>query len=594
MKIHPSIKRFLAYAKPYRWAVAGATLAGILKFNIPVVFPLVLKEIVDHLVSAPAVDFAKINKLMLSVLALYVVWYFASYFRSFWADRTSQRMTFDIRYDLYMHLQGMSLDFYEKRRVGSVTSRLLADISIAQNFIGAAVTNTIMDLTTLAFIAVILFFQNWQLAIVALSIIPIYAVLNSRFQRRIKRTSQLAQEKMETISADVHERLGALPVIQSFTREKTEEKRFFHATRDYLEFLLANVRNNALALSIIGFLTLIAPVMVVWYGVLQVGTGALTPGGLVAFYAYLGMLYTPLNRLTELNIMVANSRSAIERIFEIFDTAPSLDTSRSTAEPEKVEGRVTFEHVQFGYDKHRPLLSDISLDIAPGMTVALIGRSGSGKTTLAKLIPRFYDVTSGKILIDGIDSRDLSLRALRRHIAFVLQEPVLFSGTVAENLRYGRKLASNEDIVKAAQQAHAHEFIMNLPDGYDTLIGERGITLSGGQKQRMALARAFLKDAPILILDEATSALDSESENAIRKACIELMRGRTTFVIAHRLSTIKSADLIAVLDRGRIVQLGNHAQLIQDTNGLYRSLYLEQYAPEVHVPSTQQAPATTH
>lgn len=580
MRIDPSIKRFLAYAKPYRWAVVGATLAGILKFNIPVVFPLVLKEVIDHLVTAPQIEFKKINTLMMSVLALYVVWYFASYFRSFWADRTSQRMTFDIRYDLFNHLQGMSLDFFEKRRVGAVTSRLLADIATAQNFVGAAVTNTIMDLTTLAFISVILFYQNWRLAVVALSIIPIYAILNSRFQRRIKRTSQLAQEKMETISADVHERLTALPMIQSFTREKTEERRFFHATRDYLNFLLANVHNNALALSIIGFITLIAPVIVVWFGVLQVVAGNLSPGGLVAFYAYLGMLYTPLNRLTELNIMVANSRSAIERIFEIFDTAPSIDTSRSVTDLKHVSGNVQFVNVGFGYDTRRPLLHDINMDIPKGTTVALVGRSGAGKTTIAKLIPRFYDVTAGKILIDGFDSRDVPLRDLRRQIAFVLQEPILFSGTVSENLRYGRKFSTDEEIILAAKQAHAHDFILNLPDGYDTLIGERGITLSGGQKQRLALARAFLKDAPILILDEATSALDSESENAIRRACIELMKGRTTFVIAHRLSTIKSADLIAVLDGGRIVQMGKHEALLEDTTGLYHALYLEQYAPE--------------
>lgn len=575
--IDPTLRRFLSYARPYRWWIVLAAVSGLLKFNLPLVFPLALKHVVDALVSPPF-DSAAIERWMWITVIVYLAWIIFSYLRSYVADRISQKMIFDLRHEFFLHLQQLSLDFYERRAVGSVASRLLGDIQIAQNFVGAAFVSTVMDLSTVIFIAVILLLQDAQLALVALLVLPVYTLLYRYFQRRIKHTSQLAQSKMEEIAGSVTEQLAATPIVQAYTREKTQEKRFFRHTRDHLSYLLKNVRNNAMAVTSVGFITGIAPVFVVWYGAHRVMDGELTTGGLVAFYAYLGMFYGPLNRLTEMGILMANSRSAMERIFEVFDTAPAVTDRDDAVSLDRVRGELRFDHVNFAYaNETEPVLSDVSLHVPAGQTVALVGRSGAGKTTFAKLISRFYDASRGAIFLDGKDIRGVRLKSLRTQIALVTQDPILFSGTVVENIAYGKQHATLEEIIAAAKTADAHDFIMRLPLGYETVIGERGVNLSGGQKQRLTLARAFLRDAPILILDEATSSLDSESEAAIQKALKRLMAGRTTFVIAHRLSTVKAADRIVVFDHGRVVELGRHEELLALPNGIYRKLYDEQF-----------------
>lgn len=572
-----TLKRFLSYARPYRAWIAGATVCGLLKFNLPLLFPLALKIVVDHLTGAAPLADGELHWLMLGLIGVYGVWAIAAYYRSQLADTASKRMVFDLRHDFYLHLQRLSLGFYEKRQAGAIGSRLMSDIAIAQNFVGAAFINTAMDLSTLGLILVILLWQNWSLALIAVAVLPLYAVLNGYFQGRIKATSKRAQDKMEEISGQVHEQLGAVPIIQAYTHEKSDERRFFAEARAHLDYLLENVHTNALAITLVGFLTHVAPVLVVWFGAMQVMNGSLTTGALVAFYAYLGLLYAPLTRLTELNILLANSRSAMERIFEVFDVAPEVVERSDALECGRARGDILFEHVQFSYEGQRPVLQDVSLHIPAGATVALVGRSGAGKSTFVKLIPRFYDATAGTVRLDGIDVRNLKLRSLRSQIALVTQEPLLFSGSVRDNLRFGRRSATDAELVAAAEAADAHQFIMALPQGYETIIGERGVTLSGGQKQRLTLARAFLKDAPVLILDEATSALDSESENAIRRALQRLMAGRTTLVIAHRLSTIQAADMIVVFDRGRVVEVGTHGALLKQNEGIYRRLHQEQY-----------------
>jgi subfamily B ATP-binding cassette protein MsbA len=471
----------------------------------------------------------------------------------------------------------MSLSFFEKRQVGSVASRLLGDIAVAQNFVGAAFTNTVMDASSLFLIAFLLFHMNWQLALVSIAIFPFYVMLNKYFKSQIMHTSKLARQKMEEISGNVHEKLGGISIIQAYTREKAEEKHFFQDNREYLLYQLKHIQHNATAQSIIGFLTSIAPVLVVWFGAMQVIHGRLTVGELAAFYAYLGMFYNPLNRLTELNILLANSQSAMERIFEVFNTSPEIVDSPTAQEFESVKGEVKFINVHFAYEMSKTVLRGINLSIPAGYTVALVGPSGAGKSTFVKLIPRFYDVSSGMITIDGWDIRDFKLSCLRRHIATVPQEPILFSGTVYENILFGKPSATEKDVQSAAISANAHEFICKLPKGYQTEIGEGGVKLSGGQRQRIALARAFLKNAPILILDEATSSLDSRAESLIQEALKRLMKGRTTIIIAHRLSTIQSADMIVVFNNGEIVEVGNHQELLQHSYGLYRQLYEEQF-----------------
>ncbi len=581
MLLNPATRKFLSYAKPYRWWIASATFCGLLKYNIPVIFPWLLKDIIDHLLTVSPPKASKINTDIGLLAGSYLLWSIATFYRSYLADQAGQRMIFDLRRELYVHLQRMSLSFFEKRQVGSITSRLVGDIAVAQNFIGAAFTNTIMDMSSLVLITILLFSMNWKLAIVSLVIFPFYVTLNRFFKKRIRSTSKLAQQKMEEISGDVNEKLGGISVIQSYTREKAEEQHFLRENRTYLSYRLANIKNNALASALVGFLTSIAPVLVVWYGALQVIHGNLTVGQLTAFYAYLGMFYQPLNRLTELNILLANSEAAIERIFEVFNTSPEVSDRPNARTVESIKGDVVFENVSFGYDTARMTLKNINLSAPAGSIIALVGRSGAGKSTFVKLIPRFYDVNEGAIKIDGIDIRDLPLKQLRRHIALVPQDPILFSGTIYENILMGNSDATREEVDAAARSANAFDFIHQFPNGYETEIGEGGLRLSGGQKQRIALTRAFLKNAPILILDEATSSLDSESDNLIQEALQRLMQGRTTFIIAHRLSTIQSAHRIVVFDAGRIVEMGTHTELLNREDGLYRRLHQSSYRSRV-------------
>lgn len=575
--INPAVKKFLSYVKPYRRLITIATFCGLLKYNIPLIFPWVFKDVIDHLLSPSSYDATKVHYTMLAMIVLYLFWAVVTYFRSYYADQAGQRLVFDLRHELYVHLQRMSLSFYEKRQVGSVASRLLGDIAVAQNFVGAAFTNTVMDASSLFLIAFLLFHMNWRLALVSVAIFPFYVMLNKYFKSKIVKTSKLARQKMEEISGNVHEKLGGISIIQSYTREKAEEKQFFQDSREYLLYQLRHIQHNATAQAVIGFLTSIAPVFVVWFGAMQVIHGRLTVGELTAFYAYLGMFYNPLNRLTELNVLLANSQSAMERIFEVFNTSSEIVDCPDAKELGPIRGDIKFLNVYFAYEMSKTVLKDINLHIPAGSTVALVGPSGAGKSTFVKLIPRFYDISEGRISIDGWDIRDFKLIWLRRHIATVPQEPILFSGTVYENILFGKPNASEEEVQAAIISANAHDFICRLPKGHQTEIGEGGMKLSGGQRQRIALARAFLKNAPILILDEATSSLDSKAENLIQEALKRLMKGRTTVIIAHRLSTIQSADMIVVFHNGEIVEKGNHQELLQHSRGLYRELYEEQF-----------------
>lgn len=573
IRISPALRKFLSYARPYRRLIAGATVCGLLKYNIPVLFPWILKDVIDHLLSSSPADTMRIHTQLGMLLLIYTFWTFITYLRSYFADRAGQMLIFDLRADLYSHLQRMSLGFFEKRKVGSIASRLLSDIALAQNFVGSVFTNSVMDTSSLVVITVLLFWMNWQLALVSVALLPLYVITNKTFKKRIRATSKLAQQKMEEIAGDVQEKLGGISVIQSFTREKEEEEHFLRENLAYLSYRISNIKNNAIALAVVGFLTSVAPVLVVWYGAMQVVGARLSVGELAAFYAYLGMFYQPLNRLTDLNILLANSQSAIERIYEVFDTAPEIVDTPGSRGITVARGDIEFSRVSFEYDSSRRVLRNIDLFIPAGSIVALVGRSGAGKSTFIKLIPRFYDVTEGSIRIDGVDVREFRLASLRRQISLVPQEPILFSGSIYENILMGEPDASEKEVVAAAASANALEFIEEMPRGFETDIGEGGARLSGGQKQRIALARAFLKDAPILILDEATSSLDSESESLVQEAFGRLMQGRTTLIIAHRFSTVQLATGIVVFENGTIAEMGNHDELIQRSDGLYRRLY---------------------
>jgi subfamily B ATP-binding cassette protein MsbA len=564
-----SLRRFLTYLRPYRSLVALAAAFGIVRYLIPLALPWSVKVVVDDFLGPPgARPRIRLDLLMAALVALYLVFGVVSYWRSYLAGVAGHRLIFDLRRDLYQHVQRMSLSFFDRQRIGAVVARMTSDIASAQNFVGAAFVNTAMDLASIFAILVVLWVAHWKLALVAVAVLPCYALISHRLTQLIRRQSRTIHDQLEEISGELHEQMGAMATIQSFTQEEAEARAFDRHSRRYLRSVLVSVRLQAVALGVTGFLTALGPILVLWVGAHEVLAGRLTVGTLMAFYGYLGLLYQPVQRLAELNLVVSNSRAAMDRIFEVFDTYPEVRERTGATELAQVRGEIAFEDVSFRYDAGSPVLDGISLRIAAGTMVALVGPSGAGKSTLVKLLPRFYDVTAGRITIDGVDLRELTLKSLRQHIGIVAQEPLLLSGSIAENLRYGRPDATDAEVREAARLAFATEFIERLPGGYDTEIGERGLRLSGGEKQRLALARAFLKNAPILILDEPSSALDPESEALIKRALAQLLRGRTAVIIAHRLSTIEHADEVVVLDHGRVVERGPHQQLLTQ-QGLY-------------------------
>jgi ATP-binding cassette, subfamily B, putative efflux pump len=600
-----SLRRFLSYVWPYYGLIARATAAGMLKFILPSTMALALRFLTDRLVpSAQSTDNAPqdvvargidsylswfgallgpswstpwgtFDILMLTLVVVYAVWAVALYYRSQWAQLAGHRVMLDLRSDLYRHIHRLSHSFFQERQSGGIVSRLTADIALAQNFVGSAMTNIWMDLVTCAVYIYVLGSMDLPLTLAALTAFPLYIVSMRLFGRRSKETSLKVQEAMEAFSGDVQERIAGFPLVKAFVAERREALAFFQRGRSLFELFLHNAHITNLSNAVVQWLTQMATLGLVWYGGHRLITGQTSVGTVVAFILLVRELYFPINRISEMNTVLHNSLAAIDRIFEVFDMAPSVADRPDARAVRNVRGRVTLEHVTFGYRADQPVLHDVSVDIRPGEMVALVGPSGAGKSSFAQLIPRFYDPDRGQVLLDGVDLKLLRLRELRAQIGIVAQENLLFSGSAAENILYGSPRATSSDVVQAARAAHADEFIRELSDGYDTLIGERGAKLSGGQKQRMALARVFLADPRVLILDEATSALDSESEQLIQRSLAELMKNRTSIVIAHRLSTILAADRIVVLDAGRIVDVGSHSELVS-RGGLYSRLYRAQ------------------
>jgi ABC-type multidrug transport system fused ATPase/permease subunit len=617
-----SLRRFLRYVAPHRRYVFGAAAAGVFKFAIPLAFPLVLKYLTDVVLTgngaaatervnrlferycaavlhaAPWVGTESVGRIRVvcgSVLVLYLALGLASFYRSYWAGQAGQRLVFDLRCALFQHVQSLSHSFFDQRRSGAIVSRFVSDIALAQNFVGAALTNVWMDAASLGLVVGILLTLAPRLAAVALAIIPLYVGLIRYFSPRIKAASQSVQESFEDLSGDLQEKIAGAAVVKAFGREPEEARRFHDSSRSLLDRILETVALSSASTAATTFLTNAAPVVVVWVAATFALDGTLSVGTLIAFYAYLGSLYLPLQRFSELSVVVSNSLAAMDRIFEFFDERPEVAEAPQAQPMRRASGRVAFEHVTFSYPGHAragPVLRDVSFEVGAGETVAIVGASGAGKSTLVSLIPRFYDVTAGAVRIDGVDVRRVTLPSLRDQIGLVPQDAMLFSGTLYENLLYGRPAATEADVVAAACAANAHDFVCQLPDGYATVVGERGVRLSGGQRQRIAIARAFLKDPPILILDEATAALDAESEALIHDALRRLMQGRTTFIIAHRLSTVTTADRIIVLERGLIRESGRHADLLA-RGGPYRRLFDEQFRAAEPLAERRERPLRT-
>jgi ATP-binding cassette, subfamily B, putative efflux pump len=596
--------RFLALVRPYLRLVIGAALMGIGKFTLPLAFPLAFKYIVDGLlVSQPKLDRIdlvidrwcaglshmagmtpdaehKLAALSAAMLLLYVLQSIASYYRNYWAGVAGNRLIFELRSRLFAHLQQLPHAFFDRNPSGAIVSRVLNDVQQAQELVNSALIDVWMDAVSLGLVIVVLFAMDWRLALVALCIAPVWVTFMRYFSPRIKAVSHRMQETLENISGEVHERVAGATTVKSFGREEHEVHRFRERGEHLYERTIDKVRLAARQEMLIQLLTRCAPTIVVWVGALMIMRGTMTLGTMVAFFTYLGFLYLPLERFAQFSVVVSASLAAIERMFEFLDIKPGI-TDHPLGRPFAVRrGTVQFDDVSFSYPARngapgREALSELNLNVPGGCRVALVGRSGAGKTTLASLIPRFYDVSGGRVLIDGKDVRHYTLKSLRDSVSIVAQDALLFSASIRDNLLYARPEASEEMLWQALELANMREFVEEMPAGLDTVIGERGVKISGGQRQRLALARAFLKDSRVVILDEATSAIDSESENLIHEAMERLMEGRTVFLIAHRLRSALNADLIVVLDRGNIVETGTHSELLR-CNGTYAHLFREQ------------------
>ena len=484
----------------------------------------------------------------------------------------SQHIMADFRTHVFAHLQRLSLNFYAKRRTGEILSRLMNDVSVIQTTLTETPIDSTKHVVTLIGGVAFLLIMNWRLCLLILLLLPALVLVARFFGKRLKSLSTDLQDQTATATTLIEEVVSGIRVVKSFVQAQREEMRFTGQVRTMLQLALRRAQVMAVFIPTITLLTLAAAAAVLWYGGKQVIDGVVSPGELFAFVLFAGILIGPFGSAARVFAQIKEAQGAMHRVFEILDTEPDVHDAPDAIAMPPITGHVSLDHVSFAYDVRQPVLTDVSFQTKPGEVVAFVGPTGSGKTTLVNLLHRFYDPISGTIAIDGHDVRTVRLDSLYRQIALVPQETILFGGTILDNIRYGRQDATERDVIDASRAANAHEFIDALPDGYETIVGEKGVNLSGGQRQRLAIARAILKQPKILMLDEATSALDTESERLVQEAVERLMVGKTTFVVAHRLSTIQRANRIIVLNKGRIVEQGDHFTLME-RKGLYHYLY---------------------
>ena len=572
--------RYADYAKPYRWRIALIVLFGILVFVMPMASAALVKVIADNVI--PERDMSLLWYVGGGLLLAELIRTVSFQVRGVNMVRLNSDIVFDLRQNLFTHLQRLSLKFHQSRPTGTLLSRLMSDVTEAQRMISGGIINVFIEVFCGILAMAVLLWIDWRMTLVLMAILPLFAWLYRRVNPHIREVSHRVQEQRSVLSGEAVERLSGIVLVQSFAQEKSESSHFATQSEELKLRTVQRGTLNTILKSISQFLTKLGGYSLWVVGaIIAITAGTMTVGDIILFTAVAGHLYRPIQRLSDINIVYQNSMAAIERIFNIFDEVPEVINRPTSREMPPLEGRVEFDDVTFHYSRNEPAaLKHVSFVIEPGMRTAVVGESGAGKSTLVSLIPRLYDVSEGAIRIDGRNVRDFPLRKLRRSIGIVLQDTILFSGSVRENLRYGKKDATDEQIIAAADAANAHRFISELPEGYDTVIGERGLTLSGGQRQRLSIARTLLQDPRVLILDEATSSLDSESENLINEALDHVLQGRTSLIIAHRLSTILDADNILVFRRGELIEQGRHEDLIEDGNGYYRHLYEQQFGEQ--------------
>ena len=577
--------------RPHKRALILGTLAAIGDAIANLLDPVPLKLVLDNVLRSKAptgwpntliLSFAGNDKLAvikfaaIAVLAIALFGALCTYAEKLLTTRVGQWVMHDLRQTLYFHIQRLSLAYHDQTSTGDLLSTVTSDIDSIQSFISSNLLDALIDVLTLAGMVGVMFYINWQFTLIALSVAPLLGLVVFKYTRSIRKASREVRKKQGEMVSVMQEVLSSMRVVKAFAREDYEVHRLEEESLENVEIALRARALKARLSPLVEVIVAIGTGLVLWFGARLVLAGSLLPGSLVMFIWYLGKMYKPMQDLSKMTDAYSKAAIGYERIREILDMDGEVRDQPGARKVSRLRGQIEFDHVTFGYDPKSPTIEDMSFRIEPGQVAAFVGPTGAGKTTIISLISRFYDPISGAVKIDGVDVRRYQQRSLREHISVVLQETVLFQGSVWQNIAYGKPNASRAEILKAAELANATEFIEKMPNGYDTLVGERGVTLSGGQRQRIAIARAVIRNTPILILDEPSSGLDAESEKLVFEALDRLMKGKTSIVIAHRLSTIRSADVIFVVQDGKLIETGKHDELAA-AGGLYAELYEIQF-----------------
>ncbi len=572
-----TIKQYLQFVRPYIRQIIMTVLIGVLKFAIPLLIPLILKYVIDNIIEGNLEQHEQLKQLFwlmgISFAVFIVLRPPVEYYRQYLAQLTGSKILYDIRDRLFDHLQKLSLKYYSNTKTGEIISRVIHDVEQTKAFVITGLMNVWLDLVTILIAIGIMLTMDVKLTLVSIILFPLYGFSVKFFYSKLRRLTRERSQALAEVQGHLHERVSGMSVTRSFALEDYEQEQFDLRNGNFLTKAVKHAKWNAKTFAMTNTITDLAPLLVIAYAGYQVIIGNLTVGTMVAFVTYMERVYSPLRRLINASTELTQSIASIDRVFELMNEPYDVKDKKDAIELDRVEGNISIENISFQYQKDEgDVLQHVDLQVQKGETIALVGMSGGGKSTLVSLIPRFYDVTNGAIKVDGMDIRDVTQRSLRNNIGMVLQDNILFSESIATNIRMGDPYATDEEVMEAAKAANAHEFIDALPLKYDTLVGERGVKLSGGQQQRIAIARVFLKNPPILIFDEATSALDLESEQTIQEAMVKLAEERTTFIVAHRLATITHADRIVVIEHGKITEAGSHAELIAK-KGSYYDLY---------------------